>query len=286
MARKFEKVSFEQFKKDFLDCFSEDDLVKMGIIPAYRSLSLDEEVRIIWENIKLPRRATKGSAGYDFFAPINLEFPVGKEVKFPTGIRVKMPAYNVLKLYPRSGLGFKFRLQLNNTVGIIDSDYYYSNNEGHMFAKMICDSRSLDVTKTSVKQGEAYMQGIFEEFLLTDDDDADGIRDGGFGSTTNVEGSSIDGVVAVFKSQKIIKKDKYEVGDKVLIKTLEQMLAEFPKDQMGFPAVRCGIVEDMVAHFGTIVTIHSVGFNGYYILKEDEDVWNWSDDMIVGCIAD
>ena len=65
----------------------------------------------------------------------------GESIKVPTGIRAEMEEGWVLKCYPRSGLGFKFRLQLNNTVGIIDSDYFYSDNEGHIFAKLTNDSK-------------------------------------------------------------------------------------------------------------------------------------------------
>ena len=285
-SRKFEKVSFEQFKKDFLDCFSENDLVKMGIIPDYRNLSLDEEVRVIWENIKLPKRATKGSAGYDFFAPIDLEFPVGKEVKFPTGIRVKMPTYNVLKLYPRSGLGFKFRLQLNNTVGIIDSDYYYSSNEGHMFAKMICDSRSLGVAKTSVKQGEAYMQGIFEEFLLTDDDDADGVRNGGFGSTTdaNTKEDPRCKSMNVYVKPTVIKKDRYEVGDRVLIKSWDEMASAYGIDDDG--DINCDgmFVKGMKRYCDCMLEIKEI--NGRFYTVEDDFYFDFTNDMIVGCVVD
>lgn len=88
----------------------------------------------------------------------------------------------VLHLYPRSGLGFKFRLQLNNTVGIIDSDYFNSDNEGHIFAKITNDSNEGKVLK--LQAGEGFMQGIFLEYGITEDDDADGVRNGGFGSTT------------------------------------------------------------------------------------------------------
>ena len=88
----------------------------------------------------------------------------------------------VLKCYPRSGLGFKYRLQLNNTVGIIDSDYYYSDNEGHIFAKITNDSNENKVVK--MKAGEGFMQGIFVEYGITVDDDVVEVRNGGFGSTT------------------------------------------------------------------------------------------------------
>ena len=88
----------------------------------------------------------------------------------------------MLKIYPRSGLGFKFRLQLNNTVGIIDSDYYYSDNEGHIFMKITNDSN--EGKTVSIKQGDGFAQGIFVEYGITVDDEVTEIRNGGFGSTT------------------------------------------------------------------------------------------------------
>ena len=160
---KFEIVSFEQFKTGF-DNESE------------------EVIKSLYDAIKLPKRATKGSAGYDFFAPFDITLAPGKTIKVPTGIRCKMELNYVLKLYPRSGPGFKYRLQLNNTVGIIDSDYYYSDNEGHIFAKITNDSNE---NKTlEIKQGTGFMQGIFVEYGITIDDDATETRNGGFGSTT------------------------------------------------------------------------------------------------------
>jgi len=160
---KFEIVSFGQFKTGF-DNESE------------------EVIKSLYDAIKLPKRATKGSAGYDFFAPFDITLAPGKTIKVPTGIRAKMEDNYVLKLYPRSGLGFKYRLQLNNTVGIIDSDYYYSDNEGHIFAKITNDSNE---NKTlEIKQGTGFMQGIFVEYGITIDDDATETRNGGFGSTT------------------------------------------------------------------------------------------------------
>ena len=164
---KFEKVSFEQFKKDCADAcpqLAEDDI---------------EE---IYDGIKLPKRATTGSAGYDFYAPFQIVLQPGCTIKIPTGIRVWIDDGWVLKLYPRSGLGFKFRMQLNNTVGVIDSDYYYSDNEGHIMAKITNDSN--EAKTLVVKNGDGFMQGIFVEYGITIDDDADGIRNGGFGSTT------------------------------------------------------------------------------------------------------
>lgn len=141
-----------------------------------------ENAAEVYEHIILPKRATVGSAGYDFFAPFSFELAPGETIKIPTGIRVKIDEGWVLKLYPRSGLGFKFRLQMNNTVGIIDSDYYGSDNEGHIFAKITNDSN--EGKTLSIKCGEGFMQGIFVEYGITYDDDVCEIRNGGFGSTT------------------------------------------------------------------------------------------------------
>ncbi len=141
-----------------------------------------EDIQDIYESIELPRRATKGSAGYDFFAPFAFSLSPGSTIKIPTGIRVRMEEDWVLKLYPRSGLGFKYRLQMNNTVGIIDSDYYYSDNEGHIFIKLTNDSN--EGKTLEVAAGTGVVQGIFLEYGITVDDAAAGLRNGGFGSTT------------------------------------------------------------------------------------------------------
>lgn len=144
----------------------------------------EEDIRDMYESLVLPRRATRGSAGYDFHAPFSFSLPPAATIKIPTGIRVKMEEDWVLKIYPRSGLGFKYRLQMNNTVGIIDSDYSYSDNEGHIFIKMT--NASNEGKTVDVPQGTGFAQGIFLEYGITVDDDADGIRNGGFGSTTKV----------------------------------------------------------------------------------------------------
>lgn len=164
---KFHKVSLEQFMKD----------VK-GDFPHYT----EKDIRDIYESIELPKRATKGSAGYDFYSPFSFSMEPGTTMKVPTGIRCEMQEDWVLKLYPRSGLGFKYRLQLNNTVGIIDSDYFYSDNEGHIMAKITNDSN--EGKTVELNSGTGFMQGIFLEYGITEDDDAQGVRNGGFGSTT------------------------------------------------------------------------------------------------------
>lgn len=136
----------------------------------------------IYGDIKLPVRATSGSAGYDIYAPYDIMLAPNETVKIPTGIRVMIEDGWVLKIYPRSGLGFKYRLQLNNTVGIIDSDYHHSDNEGHIFIKITNDTN--EGKTLEIPAGTAFAQGIFVEYGITYDDNAEGVRNGGFGSTT------------------------------------------------------------------------------------------------------
>lgn len=156
---KFFKVTVQQFDYDWIETVKNFDSP--------------------YDRIKLPRRATTGSAGYDFFSPLTFDLKPGETIKFPTGIRVKIDDGWVLMLFPRSGLGFKYRLQLDNTVGIIDSDYFNAKNEGHMFVKLTnCGNKPLHID-----EGDAFMQGVFVPYGITVDDDSDGIRTGGFGST-------------------------------------------------------------------------------------------------------
>ena len=161
---KFEKVSLEQF------------------LAGTQGILKEDEAKEVYDSLPLPKRATKGSAGYDFYTPYPVVLKPGETVKIPTGVRVWMAENWVLKCYPWSGLGFKYRLQLNNTVGIIDSDYYYSDNEGHIFAKITNDSNEDKTVELNAHEG--FMQGIFVEYGITIDDEADGVRNGGFGSTT------------------------------------------------------------------------------------------------------
>ena len=162
---KFEKVSFEQFKEGYLDAIGQDS---------------DEVIRSIYDALKLPKRATKGSAGYDFYAPFKFILKPGQTIKIPTGIRCEMNPDYVLMAFPRSGLGFKYQANLVNGTGILDSDYAYSNNEGHIMIKLV----NRGDKPFSVKEGEGFAQGIFLPYGITVDDDCDGVRNGGFGSTT------------------------------------------------------------------------------------------------------
>ena len=161
---RFEKVSQKQFILGWMDSFN----TGIGIYDAF-------------EKVKLPKRATSGSAGYDFYALKDVELAPGESVKMATGVRVQIEEGWVLKIYPRSGLGFKYRMQLANTVGIIDSDYYYSDNEGHIFIKITNDSH--EGKTLTIREGDAFAQGVFLEYGITVDDDVTEVRNGGFGST-------------------------------------------------------------------------------------------------------
>lgn len=158
---KFEKVSYEQYSKD------------------KDNSTLIEE----WNNIKLPKRATVGSAGYDIFSPFYFELKAGETIKFPTGIKVKLDDGYFLAIFPRSSLGFKYRLQLDNSVGIIDEDFYNNvTDEGDIHIKITNDSR--DGKDIKINTGDAIAQGIFLQYGLTENDNTDNIRVGGIGSTS------------------------------------------------------------------------------------------------------
>lgn len=170
VVAKFEKVSFEQFKSAWI----KDN-------PTSKTLWSDEELRGIYDAIQLPKRATSGSAGYDIFSPCDFSVPVGETRVVPTGLRCRIENGWFLDINPRSGSGFKFGLKLANTRGIIDSDYYHSDNEGHIMLKFINDSCIKKDFEAVVGQGIA--QGIFTIYGITEDDDTNAVRNGGFGST-------------------------------------------------------------------------------------------------------
>lgn len=155
----FEKVSNEQFSKDL-------------------KLLLDIEENL-YDYIIIPKRATKGSAGYDFYSPIDFVLKPNDSIKIPTGIRCKINDEYVLQLYPRSSLGFKYQMCLLNTTGIIDSDYYYSDNQGHIIVAII--NRGSKVLE--IKKGDRFVQGIFLKYYLAQEDEVKHDRNGGFGST-------------------------------------------------------------------------------------------------------
>ena len=132
-----------------------------------------------YKDVKIPCRATKGSAGYDFYSPITVALKPGESAKIPTGIRCKIDDGYVLQIYPRSSLGFKYQMCLLNTVGIIDSDYYNADNEGHIIVGIINrGDRQLVINK-----GDRFVQGIFYKYYLALEQENNTKRHGGFGST-------------------------------------------------------------------------------------------------------
>lgn len=166
---KFELVSIKEYEK----AVAEEFKPKNGVL-SYQS----------YEELKIPCRATQGSAGYDFFSPISFKLKPGQTIKVPTCIKCSLNDGNVLMLFPRSSYGFKYRMQLDNTVGVVDQDYYNNeSNEGHIFIKVTNDNKSDKVL--SVNCGDAFAQGIIMPFEVTDDDKVTALRTGGIGSTTN-----------------------------------------------------------------------------------------------------
>lgn len=159
IVSRFEKVSEKQFSKDLKNLFNvEEDL---------------------YNNIKIPARATKGSAGYDFVSPVDFVLKPGEMIKVPSGIRCKIDDGYVLEIYPRSSIGFKYQTMLANTVGIIDSDYYGAENEGHIIIALM----NMGNKELAIKAGERFAQGIFKKYYLAEEEDVNTSRTGGFGST-------------------------------------------------------------------------------------------------------
>lgn len=162
----FKKVSFKQFMKDWVKVFPEDEGCEEFIIEIYNE-------------IKLPKRSTSKSAGYDFFIPMDIRLEEDDEIIIPTGIRcVNMADDDVLKIYPRSGLGTKYGFVPVNLTGIIDADYADSENEGHIHIKMKNGDEEMELDA-----GEAFCQGVLSKYGTTADDNVTGVRNGGFGST-------------------------------------------------------------------------------------------------------
>ena len=117
-------------------------------------------------NIPLPRRATAGSAGYDFICPADVTLQPGDAITIATGI-------------PRSGLGFKHQVRLANTVGVIDSDYFRAANEGHIMVRIVNGGDHA----VSITKGERFCQGVFLPHGLAEEETVLADREGGFGST-------------------------------------------------------------------------------------------------------
>ena len=158
---KFEKVSREQFDNDLFEI--------IGIKGSF------------YNDILLPKRATSGSAGYDFYIPFDIDIEPNEFIRIPTGIRVKIDDNYVLNLYPRSSLGFKYQMTLANTTGIIDSDYYHADNEGHIIVGIVNRGNKI----LSLKKGDRFVQGIFLAYYLAEEEHVETKRTGGFGSSDN-----------------------------------------------------------------------------------------------------
>lgn len=175
----FEKTSFYIFREGLFDSVKKSNQnSRIKFVTSEFGFDSDKMEKA-YESVCIPKRKTKGSAGYDFVCPIDVELNPGEEVVIPTGIRCRIDDGWVLKIYPRSGLGFKYRCRIANTIPIIDSDYYYSDNEGHILVDIVNEGNKKMILNT----GDRFAQGIFVEFGITTDDETDGIRNGGFGST-------------------------------------------------------------------------------------------------------
>lgn len=129
----------------------------------------------------LPKRATSHSAGYDLASVESIQIKPGDIQKVPTGLKVAMGDGEVLLVFPRSSLGLKKQLMMANNVGVIDQDYYNSpGNEGHIMIPIYNFGNTIQM----IEKGERVAQGIFVQYLKTDDDIAsDEKRISGFGST-------------------------------------------------------------------------------------------------------
>lgn len=127
----------------------------------------------VWEK---PSRGTKGSAGYDFHSPYDVYIKKGKTVRFPLNYKVEnMEPGTVLLMFNRSSLSMKHGLQIDNAVGVIDSDYK--------------DAIWVQITNRGKKDyristNDKVVQGVFVKYSTVDsDDDSQAVRKGGFGST-------------------------------------------------------------------------------------------------------
>ncbi len=148
-------------------------------VARFFKLSLNDEIKEYYDDIKLPRRATSGSAGYDFYLPYDLIIKPNEGATIKTGVRAKIRKGFVLLIFPRSSLGTKYKLMLDNTVGVIDSDYYFALNEGHIIIQLTNHSNET----LELKKGERFVQGLFLKYGKTYDDKTKDKRTGGLGST-------------------------------------------------------------------------------------------------------
>lgn len=158
---KFEKISLEQWHEDY-----GDDSLGVGD-------------KILTDTIKIPTRSSSQSAGYDIVLPFDIDLKPGESKKIPTGLKCQIENGWFLTFVSRSGLGFKNHLRTANIIPVIDSDYYYSENEGHIWIKIVNEG----YVDLHLDAGKAFCQGVFLPYGITYDDEADGVRTGGLGSS-------------------------------------------------------------------------------------------------------
>lgn len=171
---KFEKVSYDEWHRAYISIMS-------NIIP----MPTDDAINDIYRNIILPKQQTTGAAGMDFYCPFDVHILPHQNQVIPTGIRWKAIGDfykdTALLIFPRSSLGFKYGIHLINTIGVIDTDYYNANNEGHIIISLYNPSNET----VEIKKGDRFVQGIVIDIMICEgaEADKDNIRIGGFGST-------------------------------------------------------------------------------------------------------
>lgn len=142
-----------------------------------------ERVKRLEEEIKLPTRATSGSAGYDFYAIEDIELPAGELTRIPTGVKCEIRPFMVLILANRSSNPSRKNLVLSNGIGVIDSDYYNNAvNDGEIMFEFYNTSEKA----VKIKKGEKIGQGFIVHIIRVENDEVespDAERAGGFGST-------------------------------------------------------------------------------------------------------
>lgn len=132
------------------------------------------------DDVILPCRSTKDSAGYDFRSLESYLLKPKESHVFPTGVKAEMEKDEVLYIFIRSSLGIKKGILLSNSVGVIDSDYFGNEkNDGHIMISLT----NLSDEDVEIQKGDKIAQGVFMKYLITEDDDATKERKGGIGST-------------------------------------------------------------------------------------------------------
>ena len=183
---KFEKISKEEWDKSIQELKNTQN----------KHASLYDIVS--YDDIQLPKRSTASSAGYDFFLPCSIHIDgcfynecsdygvtkkcinVNPTILIPTGIKCQIDPIWALFLYPRSSMGFKYGIQLANTVGVVDADYYNNpTNEGHIFIKL----KNGNNDSVNFNAGDKFAQGIFMQYGTAIGDNVTATRTGGLGST-------------------------------------------------------------------------------------------------------